>query len=198
MTSAQARRYERQWLIQAHACRLVIEHGYDGFTMDDLAQAVGVSRRTLFNLVDSKESSVLGPEDIEKLPLIEEFRRTPPAENPARDGLDFLARLLRQVESEDPLGVERHNLVERAAIADPKVRHIITERFEQATELAAQVISDRHGWPERDLRARTLAALLLSLIQLTLSEVAAMTDPPPAAEVFDRVVAAARETGVRI
>ena len=34
--------------------------GYSGFTFDDLAQAVGVSRRTLFNHVSSKEEAVLG------------------------------------------------------------------------------------------------------------------------------------------
>lgn len=34
--------------------------GYSGFTVDDLARAVGVSRRTLFNHVTSKEEAVLG------------------------------------------------------------------------------------------------------------------------------------------
>lgn len=34
--------------------------GYSGFTFDDLARAVGVSRRTLFNHVGSKEEAVLG------------------------------------------------------------------------------------------------------------------------------------------
>lgn len=34
--------------------------GYSGFTFDDLARAVGVSRRTLFNHVSSKEEAVLG------------------------------------------------------------------------------------------------------------------------------------------
>lgn len=43
------RRIARQQEIHAADCRLVVERGYDGFTMDDLAGAVGVSRRTLFN-----------------------------------------------------------------------------------------------------------------------------------------------------
>ena len=47
--------------IQEAAATLVIERGYDGLTMDELAERVGVSRRTLFNHVPDKASAVLGP-----------------------------------------------------------------------------------------------------------------------------------------
>lgn len=46
--------------IIAAAQQLAIDRGYSGFTFDDLAGAVGVSRRTLFNHVSSKEEAVLG------------------------------------------------------------------------------------------------------------------------------------------
>ena len=49
--------------IQEAAATLVIERGYDGLTMDELAERVGVSRRTLFNHVPDKASAVLGPFD---------------------------------------------------------------------------------------------------------------------------------------
>ena len=39
---------------------LAEEHGLDGFTMDDLADAAGVSRRTLFNYFPGKDAAVLG------------------------------------------------------------------------------------------------------------------------------------------
>ncbi|WP_338748762.1 TetR/AcrR family transcriptional regulator [Janibacter alittae] len=50
----------RRTAIVAAAQRLAVSCGYSGFTVDDLAQAVGVSRRTLFNHVSSKEEAVLG------------------------------------------------------------------------------------------------------------------------------------------
>lgn len=50
----------RRAAIIAAAQRLAVNCGYSGFTFDDLAQAVGVSRRTLFNHVSSKEEAVLG------------------------------------------------------------------------------------------------------------------------------------------
>ena len=53
--------------IRVAALNLVIERGYDGFTMEELAREVGVSRRTLFNHIKDKESAVLGPEMSEEV-----------------------------------------------------------------------------------------------------------------------------------
>lgn len=50
----------RRQAIIAAAQRLAVKRGYSGFTVEDLAEAVGVSRRTLFNHVSSKEEAVLG------------------------------------------------------------------------------------------------------------------------------------------
>ena len=61
--SRTARAMRRLVEIQEAAATLVIERGYDGFTMDELAERVGVSRRTLFNHVPDKASAVLGPFD---------------------------------------------------------------------------------------------------------------------------------------
>ena len=47
--------------IRRCAVRLAVDRGYDGFTMDDLAAAAGVSRRTVFNYVAGKEDAVFGP-----------------------------------------------------------------------------------------------------------------------------------------
>ena len=53
--------------IRVAALNLVIENGYDGFTMEELAHKVGVSRRTLFNYIKDKESAVLGSEMSEEV-----------------------------------------------------------------------------------------------------------------------------------
>ena len=42
------------------AQRLCLNAGFDGFTMDELAEAAEVSRRTLFNYFPSKVDAVLG------------------------------------------------------------------------------------------------------------------------------------------
>lgn len=58
--SARTAKGDRRSAIIAAAQRLAVDCGYSGFTFDDLARAVGCSRRTLFNHVSSKEEAVLG------------------------------------------------------------------------------------------------------------------------------------------
>lgn len=48
--------------LQAAAWRLVAEHGLDGVTVDEIAAAANVSKRTFFNYFDSKESAIVDPE----------------------------------------------------------------------------------------------------------------------------------------
>ncbi|MEJ4100331.1 helix-turn-helix domain-containing protein [Corynebacterium mastitidis] len=46
--------------IEEQATRLVLERGYEDVTVEDICAAAGVSRRTFFNYVESKEIAVLG------------------------------------------------------------------------------------------------------------------------------------------
>ena len=55
----QKRRETRQ-RIRDEAARLVDEHGYDKVTVDDICRDAGISRRTFFNYVDSKDEAILG------------------------------------------------------------------------------------------------------------------------------------------
>ncbi|ARU45877.1 TetR/AcrR family transcriptional regulator [Corynebacterium silvaticum] len=46
--------------IEDHATRLVLDRGLDIVTVEDICTAVGISRRTFFNYVDSKDIAVFG------------------------------------------------------------------------------------------------------------------------------------------
>ncbi|UYK39627.1 TetR/AcrR family transcriptional regulator [Microbacterium terricola] len=46
--------------LRAEARRLTAEQGFSGFTIEELCEHVGVSRRTFFNYYASKENAVLG------------------------------------------------------------------------------------------------------------------------------------------
>ncbi|WP_197273314.1 TetR family transcriptional regulator [Brevundimonas sp. DS20] len=52
------KRLETHARIQAEGLRLFIEKGFDGATLDEVAAAAGVSRRTLLNYFGSKEEIV--------------------------------------------------------------------------------------------------------------------------------------------
>src|SRR4051794_3882757 len=51
------------------AQQLADEHGLDGFTMEDLAEAAMVSRRTLFNYYPSKTDAVMGSPELDPTAL---------------------------------------------------------------------------------------------------------------------------------
>ncbi|WP_347585857.1 helix-turn-helix domain-containing protein [Acrocarpospora sp. B8E8] len=53
------RRTETQRMIQSHAMRLFIEHGYDATTVDHVARASGVSTMTVYRHFPTKEDLVL-------------------------------------------------------------------------------------------------------------------------------------------
>ncbi|MGP4103455.1 TetR/AcrR family transcriptional regulator [Nonomuraea sp. KM90] len=53
------RRTETQRMIQSHAMRLFVEHGYDATTVDHVARASGVSTMTVYRHFPTKEDLVL-------------------------------------------------------------------------------------------------------------------------------------------
>lgn len=48
--------------LQDSATRLVLEHGFDSVTVEEICTDVGISPRTFFNYFPSKEVVILGPE----------------------------------------------------------------------------------------------------------------------------------------
>ena len=69
-------------LLGRSALDLFVERGYDKTTLDEVAAAAGVSRRTLFNYFQSKEDLVLSGLAEQGDQLAERFASRPPGEDP--------------------------------------------------------------------------------------------------------------------
>ena len=78
-TLREQRRADTQRLIQAHAVRLFDERGYDGATVNDVAEAAGVSAMTVYRHFPTKEDLVLADQNG---PLIAELIAATPSELP--------------------------------------------------------------------------------------------------------------------
>ncbi|MFN2320368.1 MAG: TetR/AcrR family transcriptional regulator [Dermatophilaceae bacterium] len=174
---------------------MTVEHGYDGFTMDDLADRVGVSRRTLFNVVPDKESAVLGlAPDFDASEEGARFREGGPSGELVPDLLVMfevaMARLSgTDAESASQTATDRL-LYTEALAADPKVLAMARARAARHTQEVAELIATREDWATEDLRARALSAALGALIRVSFDEVARRDGITPVAEVSRETVAA--------
>lgn len=142
------------------------EHGLDGFTMEELAEAVGVSRRTLFNYVPGKIDAVLGGDLPEMPEPFTEFRAGGPTGDLVADMRHVGAATLSLDEAE-PGEVSR---IRRLLRSDPRLVKAVHERLEKVTELLAEAIVEREGGTIEPLRARVLARITLCIFDLAIDE----------------------------
>lgn len=188
--SSSRSRVARVHAIHVAACNLVIERGYDGFTMDDLAHACGISRRTLFNYIPDKASAVLGSVTEGDIDAVQAFRRGEPTGELIPDLIATFEVIIEQDDAFEAKTLEHHQLLEKAIASDPKVMALATGRFEDVTRLISNVVCAREGWPDDDLRARALAAHMLALIKLSLEELSRRNEGADFLKIFHEVLAA--------
>lgn len=166
---------------------LADERGLDGFTMDELADAVGVSRRTLFNHVPGKLDAVLGPDLPTEPKVLTAFRQGGPTGRLVEDLRDVGASVLRQKRT----SADDVARVRRLLRGDPRLVKAVHERLERVVVHLAEAIVEREGEDFDPLRARVLARLTLCIFELTIDEFLARPEVSTAdhfLRVFDTAV----------
>ena len=159
-TRREQQRLETERRITVCAQRLTDEHGLDGFTMDDLADAADVSRRTLFNYFPSKVDAVLGnPPEIAAARSSATFV----AGGPHGDLVDDLGELAAALLDSKGLDREEMERGRRVVLTTPRLIWRAHERFEHITGEFVDLILAREGERVRRGRARLLIRLLVAL-----------------------------------
>lgn len=161
-----ARRRETKRRIIDEAAGLVEAGSFDSVTVEDICRAAGISRRTFFNYMDSKDEAVLGvfpfaftPEGMERI-------RTTPADNV----LDLIITSLEVVdECYGPSPETRKALLE----ANPSLLHAEAARKRtMLTELGIAVIDHFERFPD-DLKmggtAKDETQVVVGLFRTTVS-----------------------------
>lgn len=159
-TKWEARRVETTRRLEWCALELTRDKGFDGWTMDDLAAAAEVSRRTVFNYFDSKADVVLGPDD----DLPEEAVATFVAGGPTGRLFDDLVHVAGEVLRDKGADLDLVHLRRDVMWRDPRVVAIAHERFEVATEEAMELIFQREGEEYGATRARLVVQLLITIV----------------------------------
>lgn len=188
-TSRDARRATTAHRITASAQRLADERGLEGFTLEDLAEAAAVSRRTLFNYVPGKLDAVLGPVPVLPAEPLDTFR----AGGPHHDLVEDLAVLAHPMLAGEAVGRDEIARQRRLLRANPRLLAAAHERFEL---LSARLVSEillREGPAFDAHRARVAVRVLVALFDVALD--AFLTEPgeQELADLFTDSLRTARE-----
>jgi AcrR family transcriptional regulator len=155
------------------AIRLIMEHGLDHVTVEAIADAAGVSRRTFSNYFAGKEEAVLYGDEQRMEQLLEEFAARPPSESSWTALREAARTLYGQITERDREWVAQYRLARKhPSVLGRQLAHNAT--FERRL---ADLIRDRDGLPPESRRARVLAAAFLTSVRIA-NQTWIEADPP--------------------
>jgi AcrR family transcriptional regulator len=158
--------------IQEHALRLFREQGYDGTTVEQIAEAAEVSPSTFFRYFGSKEDVVIY--DALDPILIEAWRRQPrnlgPIQAMRRAMVDVFDRL-------SPEQVEDMKERARLVYGVPELRQKMAEDMIRTAALMTSEVAQRAGRPTDDFEVRVFTGALMGAIMAAL--LPAIDEPDP-------------------
>jgi AcrR family transcriptional regulator len=169
--SAEGRAQVRRDLVAA-AVALFTERGYDETTIDDVATAAGVGRRTFFRYFRSKEDAISPDHDAGLARVAEVFRTAHPDE-PTASLVLRAAETVFELYTEDPeLSVRRFALTHRV----PALRDRESAGVDHYRRLFTRQLRERLD----DLRAAVVAASVVAAHNVALREWLAAGGAPAA------------------
>jgi AcrR family transcriptional regulator len=170
------------------AVQLAVARGFDGVTVEAIADAASVSRRTFSNYFAGKEQALLYGDETRIALLLDRVRARPQGE-PPWTALSLAAdELYRELGEPDPEWVARSTLIRRhpALVAQQIAAYTGVER-----ELAAEVAA-RSGDAAAALRVRVVAATFLGALRVATH---VWLDQPGRSSLAEVVQEALREAG---
>ena len=196
--SLQEKKERTKLAIQRKAIDLTLERGLAGFTMQELADAAGVSRSTLFNYFPGKVDAVLGvsKSDAAGTAGLERMLDDLPV---AATPLEDAARQVHAILSLLELGDEHkaiYRLMLQAIEREPKLQEVFEANNRQTVVWAAGRLEQRFGDAVSPSDRKLVAALVGSLLQEAIARSLDASPDRTLAQVFAGVVADASRLAV--
>ncbi|MWB97159.1 TetR/AcrR family transcriptional regulator [Agromyces seonyuensis] len=187
----ESRRVETTRALKAAARRRTLEHGLAGFTVEEVCEDAGVSRRTFFNYFASKELAVVG------IPLRDDADEVEAAfveAGPTGLGTIIDALVELNLHRWEQLGLGAADASELLALIDrePKLLGVMLQQLDAAERGDIVLVERRERLVSGDLRAAAAVHVVGGLLRLTNEEVFA-TDADDFATIIRRRLAAVRE-----
>lgn len=159
----------REALLRA-ALELFTTRGYEGTTVDDIAETVDVSQRTFFRYFAGKEEAALAVQKMTVDRFVQSVRERPPHEAPLEalrqavlDGWDTLNEVVESV-----VPVELYLRMFRVIESTPVLLAAHLRRSEEVEEVLARVLAEREGVDmDTDPRPRLTVAVFGGVMRVT-------------------------------
>jgi AcrR family transcriptional regulator len=140
--------------IRRAAFRLFVERGYDAVTTEEIATAAGVSPRTFFRHVPTKEELLLGPVRHGGAAIVSLLEARPAGESP---DVALINAIITRTRSFDQADTEEWR---EAVLVAPDLLSKLTMHTPADKERAAKLVAARMGAnPDTDLRPGLLVQL---------------------------------------
>ena len=152
------KRDTRQALARA-GLALFVERGYEATTLADIADAAGVSTRTIFAYFPGKEDILFSSFQAMRESLAQALAERPTGQ----DAFDALREFILSSAHEK---TEFDRKLEQVIAGDETLRSHKRARIAQMQELLAGAIADDLGAPSDDLRANVAAASLTAAFEV--------------------------------
>lgn len=192
-TGVELRKRQTRRALTRHARRLTIEHGLSGFTVEQVCELAGVSRRTFFNYFPGKEDAVVGGAEEIDPTILETFMSARP------EGItgisptladDLIALALNAIgefddfdEFDDP----------RLVVArEPQLLNRFIGAGEEAERELSALIQKREGLEAGDPAITTVVGLFTTLVWRTAHRYFQPNNQTPLAELLNESLATAR------
>jgi AcrR family transcriptional regulator len=145
------------------AFQLFTQRGFDQTTVDDIAAAAGLSRRSFFRYFASKEDAVLGMLNAVGDAIAAELAARPAGEPPWTSLRRALDVLVTTYLGDPKVALARFRLIHHT----PALRTTLLDKQDRWQRSLAQVLAARLGAdPAHDLRPQLLAAAALAALDV--------------------------------
>ncbi|MGB5953061.1 MAG: TetR family transcriptional regulator [Ornithinimicrobium sp.] len=174
-TGVQDRRRRRTAAaITSAAQELVITRGLDGFTLDELAECAGLSRRTLFNYFPSKLDAVVGAKP--ELSADDEAQFV--AGGPSGDLIEDVIAMTRRLVNTGELTSSELVRTRQVFALEPRLIAHANERLEHDCAHMVELILHREGAGFGRTRADLLIRVLACSLDVALTRFLMLEDTP--------------------
>ncbi len=161
--------------LSAAARARALEVGLSGFTIEELCEHVGISRRTFFNYFASKEDALLGisaRRDTTHLDELFVAGGDPRSNSISPDLLEALAQLAitRWRETDPEPDPEHVRQIMAVVDQEPRLFKRILEHMSSDEKRDVALVERREGLPAGDLRAAAAVQVLMAVMRASAFE----------------------------